>query len=105
MDLPKWAVPMTEEKSDALRIFLNATLKYVRNVGARYSTQRNEGFHSLKAQMARQDICWGYRWNGLIQSVPKCLLRCLLRLRFHGVRADNTEGIVMVMVTTTNVVG
>ena len=28
MDLPEWAVPMTDEKSDTLRIFLNAALKY-----------------------------------------------------------------------------
>ena len=66
MGLPKWAVPMTEGKSDALRIFLNATLKYVTNVDARYSTQRNEGFHSMKAQMARKDICWGYVWEARV---------------------------------------
>ena len=33
------------------------------SVDARYSTQRNEGFHSLKAHMARKDICWGYVWE------------------------------------------
>ena len=56
-DLLKWAVDMTEEKSDALTIFLNATLKYATNVGDGYSTQRNEELHSEKAQMARKDIC------------------------------------------------
>ena len=56
MYLPKWVVFVTEEKSDALRIFLNATLKYVTNVDARYSAQRNEGFHSVRVQMARKDI-------------------------------------------------
>ena len=39
MDLPKWTVPVTEEEFDALRIFLNAPLKYETNVGARYPTQ------------------------------------------------------------------
>ena len=53
--LPKWVVFVTEEKSDALRIFLNATLKYVTNVDARYSARRNEGFHRVKAHMARKD--------------------------------------------------
>ena len=55
MYLPKWVVFVTEEKSDALRIFLNAPLKYVTNVDARYSAQRNEGFHSVKVHMARRD--------------------------------------------------
>ena len=57
---------ITEEKSDALRIFLNATLKYVTNVGLRYSTQRNEGFRSVKAQIAHRDICWGHGWKGRV---------------------------------------
>ena len=36
------------------------------SVDARYSTQRNEGFHSFKAQMARKDICWGYVWEARV---------------------------------------
>ena len=36
---------------------------YVTNVDARYSTERNEGFHSLKDQMARRDICWVSGWK------------------------------------------
>ena len=31
-----------------------------------YSTQRNEVFHSLKAQMARKDIYWGYLWKARV---------------------------------------
>ena len=68
IDLARLAVPMTEEKFDALRIFLNATLKYVPNVDARYSTQRNEGFHRVKAQMARRNICWDYGWKNRVVS-------------------------------------
>ena len=57
MNLPKWAVPVTDERFDALRIFLNAPLKCLKNVGARYSARRNERFHCMKAQMACRDIC------------------------------------------------
>ena len=56
-DLPKWAVPVTDEKFDALRIFLNAPLKHLTNVGARYSARRNERFDSVKAQVTGRDIC------------------------------------------------
>ena len=52
----KWAVLVTEEKFDALRIFFNAPLKCLTNVGARYSARRNEKFHNVKAQMAGRDI-------------------------------------------------
>ena len=61
--LPKWAVLVTEEKFDALRIFLNAPLKCLKNVGARYSARRNERFHCMKAQMACRDICQCYGWK------------------------------------------
>ena len=57
MDLPKWVVVMTEKKFDALRIFLNAALKYLTNVDARCSAQRIERFHNLRDRMADKDIC------------------------------------------------
>ena len=57
MNLPKWAVPVTDEKFDALRIFLNAPLKHLTNVGARYSARRNERFDNVKAQVTGRDIC------------------------------------------------
>ena len=56
MELPKWVVGTTEGKFDALRIFLNAALKHLTNVDARYSSQRNEGFHGMRAQMAGRDM-------------------------------------------------
>ena len=43
--------------------FLNAALKCLTNVDARYSARRNERFDSVKAQMTDRDIQWCYGWR------------------------------------------
>ena len=62
-NLPKWARSMSSEKSDALRKCLNDTLKYLRNVNPKYTTQINEALHGVKAKMARKDVAWGGGWR------------------------------------------
>lgn len=56
--LPKWSRDLNEEKLKALRIFLNDTLKYVKNINTNYNTQLNEGFHFLKTEIAPKTISW-----------------------------------------------
>lgn len=57
-DLPKWARNINNEKLNALRIFLNDTVKYINKVNLTYNTQLNEAFHSLKSEIAPKTISW-----------------------------------------------
>ena len=57
--LSKWALNITDEKLNALRIFLNDTIQYVEKVDIRYNTQNNEGFHNLKRILDPKTLSWG----------------------------------------------
>ena len=58
-NLPKWAIFATEEKLNALRIFLNDSIQYVEKINPKYNTQINEAFHNLKALLAPKSFAWG----------------------------------------------
>ena len=46
---------------------------------------KNEGFHSVKAQMARKDVCWGGGWNVRVATAilkvnePNCWIESIIR--------------------------
>ena len=64
--IPKSAKRMNETQYRLLNNFLNKTIKYVTKVDMRYSTQKNEAFHSMKTHFADKNTAWGKSWSARI---------------------------------------
>lgn len=62
--LGTWANNVTDAKKTSLSNFLKATVKYVTKVDSRYTSQLNECFHSVKANLASKNRAWGRSWIG-----------------------------------------
>lgn len=73
----KWGKNLTKIKEMGLYNFLSATLSFVTKVNSNITTQSNEAFHSLKAQLASKNTAWGKSYAARM---------CVAILRFNEPR-------------------
>lgn len=63
-EITNWGRNLTKSKEMGLYNFLSATIPFVTKVDQKFTSQANEGFHSIKAILAPKSLAWGTSWIG-----------------------------------------
>lgn len=63
-EITNWGKNVTKGKENGLYNFLSATIPFVTKVDHKFTSQANEGFHSVKGILAPKSLAWGTSWVG-----------------------------------------